>query len=64
MSRAHIDPLTYESIYTDTVVNYLDMGLDLKAARQQASEDMARAFTCDDGYQKDKTDEAQNDWTR
>ena len=69
MSITRIDPATYERILTSAVAQYLDLGMDLKAARSMAKDSMDRAFVRDDmlfaaEMQRDDDDERDGDWTR
>lgn len=48
MSMTEIDAVTWRIVYTDVVAQLINTGLDLKAARQLAIEQMDRAFICSD----------------
>jgi len=52
MSVARIDPKTYDRILTASVAQYIDLGLDLKAARDMAQGQMDQAFVRDDMTRK------------
>lgn len=46
MSIMQISAVLYQHIYTDAVADYIGQGLDLKAAREMAAEQMNNSFAC------------------